>query len=50
LAARYAQLRPFEQATATPPRPAPPPSVPRPEAERLGPSINHRGAAPGIGR
>jgi len=50
-AAPYAPLRPPVQPPATPPRPSlAAPSVPRPEAERLGPSINRRGAAPGIGR
>ena len=50
-AARYAPLRPLDQPSATPPRPAPAgASVPRPEAERQGPSINRRGATPGIGR
>jgi hypothetical protein len=50
-AARYAPLQPLDQPAATPPRPAPAgPSVPRPEAERRGPSINHRGAGPSIGR
>jgi ATP-dependent exoDNAse (exonuclease V) alpha subunit len=50
-AARYAQLRPHDQPPATPPRQSrAAPSVPRPEGERLGPSINRRGAAPGIGR
>jgi hypothetical protein len=49
-AARYAPLRPAAQPPATPLRPAPRPSVPRPEAERRGPSISRRRDAPGIGR
>jgi hypothetical protein len=50
-AARYAGLRPLDQPGTAPPRPAPAATgVPRPEAERRGPSINHRGSAPGIGR
>jgi hypothetical protein len=50
-AARYAPLRPAEQPPKTPPRPSwAAPSVPRPEAERLGPSINRRSTTPGIGR
>ena len=50
-AAHYAPLQPLDQLAATPRRPVPPaPGVPRPEAERLGPSIDRRGAAPGIGR
>jgi exodeoxyribonuclease V alpha subunit len=47
--ARCGQLRPVDQPAPTPPRRLAP-SVPRPEAERLGPTINRRGAVPGIGR
>jgi len=50
-AAHYAPLRPLDQPPDAPPRPSrAAPSVPRPEAERLGPRINRRSAAPGIGR
>jgi exodeoxyribonuclease V alpha subunit len=49
-AAHYSELRPADQLPATPPRPAPRPSVPRPEAERRGPLLNRRNAAPGVGR
>jgi ATP-dependent exoDNAse (exonuclease V) alpha subunit len=50
-AARDRQDRSGHGTTAAPPRPvAPVPSVPRPEAERRGPSLARRGATPGIGR
>ncbi|RFU18942.1 TrwC relaxase [Geodermatophilus marinus] len=50
-AARDRQDRPRDRTAAAPPRPVPPvPSVPRPEAERRGPSLARGGAAPGIGR
>ncbi|RFU21034.1 TrwC relaxase [Geodermatophilus marinus] len=50
-AARDRQDYSRDRAAAAPPRPvAPVPSVPRPEAERRGPSLVRRGAAPGIGR
>lgn len=50
-AAHYAPLRPLDQPPAAPRRPSrAAPSVPRPEAERRGPSIHHRRPAPGIGR
>ncbi len=55
LAAREAatdrQDRPRDRLPAAPRRPvAPVPGVPRPEAERQGPSLARGGAAPGIGR
>ncbi|WP_369832006.1 MobF family relaxase [Blastococcus sp. TF02A-26] len=50
-AARDRQDRPRHRTAAAPPRPiAPPPSVPRPEAERRGSSLSRGGATPGIGR
>jgi hypothetical protein len=50
-AARDRQVRSRDgTAAASPPPVAPVPSVPRPEAERRGPSLARRGAAPGIGR
>jgi hypothetical protein len=50
-AAGYAPLRPPDRPTATPRRAAPAvPSIPRPENERRGPSINRPAPAPGIGR
>lgn len=50
-AARDRQDRSRHRTAAAPPRPvAPVPSVPRPEAERRGPSLACGGAAPGIGR
>ncbi|TQN40824.1 AAA domain-containing protein [Blastococcus colisei] len=50
-AARDRQDRSRDRRAAAPPRPvAPVPSVPRPEAERRGPSLARGGAAPGIGR
>jgi hypothetical protein len=50
-AARDRRDRPFDRTRGAPPRPvAPVPSVPRPEAERRGPSLTRGGVAPGIGR
>jgi exodeoxyribonuclease V alpha subunit len=50
-AARDRQDRSRDRTTAAPPRPvAPVPSVPRPEAERRGPSLARGGVAPSIGR
>ncbi|WP_233517920.1 hypothetical protein [Geodermatophilus marinus] len=50
-AARDRQDRSRYRTAAAPPRAvAPVPSVPRPEAERRGPSLARGGAAPGIGR
>nr|WP_239521347.1 MobF family relaxase [Blastococcus saxobsidens] len=50
-AARDRQGRSSDRTAAAPPRPvAPVPSVPRPEAERRGPSLARGGVAPGIGR
>nr|WP_239523975.1 MobF family relaxase [Geodermatophilus normandii] len=50
-AARDRQDRSLDRTAAAPRRPvAPVPSVPRPEAERRGPSLARGGAAPGIGR
>jgi exodeoxyribonuclease V alpha subunit len=51
LAARDRQDRSRDRTGAAPPRPVGPvASVPRPEAERRGPSLAREGAAPGIGR
>jgi len=50
-ATRERQQRSRERTATAPPRPvAPVSSVPRPEAERRGPSLARGGAAPGIGR
>jgi exodeoxyribonuclease V alpha subunit len=50
-ATRNRQDRSRDRTAAAPPRPvAPVPSVPRPEAERRGPSLARGAAAPGIGR
>jgi hypothetical protein len=50
-AARDRQDRSRDRTAAAPPRPVSPvPSVPRPEAERRGPSLARGSAAPGIGR
>jgi ATP-dependent exoDNAse (exonuclease V) alpha subunit len=50
-AARDRQDRSRDRTAAAPPRPvAPVPSVPRPEAERRGPSLARGGTAPSIGR
>jgi hypothetical protein len=50
-ATRNRQDRSRDRTAAAPPRPvAPVPSVPRPEAERRGPSLARGAVAPGIGR